>query len=51
MWQANLVPAQIGKDMLRNSNDALPRYQRQREGRIDQQLAKLGLRRILVLSV
>src|SRR5918997_3919214 len=49
--QPHLVPAQVGEDVLGDIGDALPRDQRQREGRVHKRSAELRLGRIGMIHV
>ncbi len=49
--QADLVPAQVGEDVLGDVRDALAGYQREREGRIHERSAELCLGGVVVVEV
>ena len=47
----NLVPAQVGEDVLGDVRQALARHQREREGRVDERFAELGLGGVVLVEV
>lgn len=49
--QSDLVPAEVGQDVLGDVGDALARDQGEREGAVYQWLAELGLARVVVIEV
>src|SRR5215203_1499585 len=49
--EPNLVPPQIGHDVLGDVGDALAGHQRDRERRVHERLAELGLGRVVVVEV
>ncbi len=49
--EPDLVPAQVGKDVLRNVGDALPGDQRERKGRVDEWLTKFSLCSVVVVKL
>ena len=51
IWEANLIPAEVGHDVLGDVGDALACHQGERQAAVDQRLAELSLRGILVVEV
>ena len=49
--QPHLVPSEVGHHVDREIDDRLSRHERQREGRVDQRLAELGLRGVGAVEV
>ena len=49
--QADLVPAEVGEDVLADVGHALAGHEREGEGRVDQGPAELGLSGVVVVEV